>query len=554
MPHAAPTRVRALLSHAFLLAGALTMLLPFLWMLSTSLKSESEVFARHLLPSASSLGEEGAALRTRAGEGLFLARAQKDADGLDAIDAAGRAIILRGEAIMLSRGNPDASGSLGDRARTTDAEGGGENLSDDLGLPVLNGQVMRDEAKIRALGGAARFRDPRVMGKYAEPVLVPRDLDQGGNEELARRWFSRYAGSWEAMLRARWGNLVPLMVSARLRDAWADMSGRPDAIAVDGVPIRNPHQGRSPTFYQYKDLSWSEVGTPVRDNLRPTMVVDSQGIPVAYRPPFPIYLSDDDPLAAAAGRPLLAFVGAASEPRKVYGREIPVAHRLRLLGSNYQTVLSDPQIKMSLFAWNSVFIAVCVVALQLVTSSLAAFAFARLEWPGRDRLFIAYLGTLMIPGVVTQIPNYIILQKLGWLNSFWGLIVPAAASAFGTFMLRQYMLTLPRGLEEAARIDGAGTLRIWWTIILPLCKPALITLAIFTFATTWQSFTWPLIVAPAEEVRVLPVALRNFSNDQKTAYNLLMAASLVMMAPMILLFVFGQKYFIRGIQVGGIKG
>jgi multiple sugar transport system permease protein len=227
---------------------------------------------------------------------------------------------------------------------------------------------------------------------------------------------------------------------------------------------------------------------------------------------------------------------------------------VRLLGSNYQTVLADPQIKMSLFAWNSVFICVCVVALQLTTSSLAAFAFARLEWPWRDRIFIAYLGTLMIPGVVTQIPNYIILQKLGWLNTFWGLIVPASASAFGTFMLRQYMLTLPKGLEEAARIDGAGTLRIWWTIILPLCKPALITLAIFTFATTWQSFTWPLVVAPAEEVRVLPVALRNFSNDQKTAYNLLMAASLVMMGPMILLFLFGQKYFIRGVQVGGHQG
>src|SRR5579862_1446054 len=241
MPHAAPPRLRALLSHAFLCAGAATMLLPFLWMLSTSLKSESEVFARHLLPSASSLGEEGTPLRTRSGQALYLARAQKDADGLDAVDAAGRPILLRGEAMVLSRGNPDASGSKGDRARTSDAESGGENLSDDLGLPVLNGQLMRDEQKIRALGGFARFRDPRVMGKYAEPVLVPRNLDQGENEALARSWFRRYDGDWEAMLKARWGGLVPLMVSPRLRDAWADMSGRPDAITVDGVAIRNPH-------------------------------------------------------------------------------------------------------------------------------------------------------------------------------------------------------------------------------------------------------------------------------------------------------------------------
>ncbi len=554
MPHAAPPRLRAALCHLLLLSGAATMLLPFLWMLATSLKSESEVFAKHLLPSASSLGEEGAPLRTRSLEALTLARVQKDADGLDALDAAGQPICQRGEELRLCRGNPDASGSKGERARTTEADGGGENISDDLGLPVLNAQVMRDEVRIRALGAVARFRDPRVMGKYAEPVLVPRDLDHGENEELARHWFSRYQGSWDEMLRARWGGLVPLMVSAHLRDAWAEQSGKPDPIEVAGVRIRDPHAANSPTFYQYKNLSWSELGTPVRDNLRPTAIVDHAGIPLVYRAPFPVYLSDDDPLSDAGGRPLLAYVGAAPVARKLYGRELPVKHQLRLLGSNYQTVLADPQIKLSLFAWNSLFIAVCVVALQLLTSSLAAFAFARLEWPGRDRVFIAYLGTLMIPGVVTQIPNYLILQQLGWLNTFWGLIVPAAASAFGTFMLRQYMLTLPRGLEEAARIDGASTLRIWWTIILPLCKPALITLAIFTFATTWQSFTWPLVVAPAEEVRVLPVALRNFSNDQKTAYNLLMAASLVMMAPMMLLFVFGQKYFIRGLQVGGIKG
>jgi ABC-type glycerol-3-phosphate transport system permease component len=160
----------------------------------------------------------------------------------------------------------------------------------------------------------------------------------------------------------------------------------------------------------------------------------------------------------------------------------------------------------------------------------------------------------MIPGAVTMIPNYLILQQLGWLNSFFGLIVPAAASAYGTFMLRQYMLTLPKGLEEAARIDGAGLLRVWWDVVLPLCKPAMITLAIFTFAGAWGAFTWPLIIAPDESVRVLPVALKNFSGTQSTSYTLLMAASLIMMLPMLILFVFGQKYFVKGIQLGGVKG
>jgi ABC-type glycerol-3-phosphate transport system permease component len=356
------------------------------------------------------------------------------------------------------------------------------------------------------------------------------------------------------MLAARWKGLVPLMLNEHLRDAWAAKSGRSEPVAIDGRALRDPHAPVATALYQYKDLSWSEIGAPVRDNRIPTALIDGSGLPVPYEAPFPLFRTVEDPLRGADGRPLLAFVGDEPQPRLVLGGELAVGTSVRLLWSNYQTVLADPQIKLSLFAWNSLLISVCVVVLQLLTSSLAAFAFARLEWPGRDKLFIAYLATLMIPGVVTQIPSYLILQQLGWLNSFYGLIVPAAASAYGTFMLRQFMLTLPRSLEEAARIDGAGPLRIWWSITLPLCRPALITLAIFTFASTWQSFTWPLIVAPAESVRVLPVALKYFNDEQTTAYTLLMAASLVMMAPMILLFLFGQKYFVRGIQVGAVKG
>lgn len=539
--------VRSLVSHAVLLGLGATMLLPFLWMVATSLKSESEVFQRHHLPHAVRLGRDGEPLRTHDGRPLTLAVPGTDDPGR--LTHSGP--LVRGGPLVLRIGNPDMQqGSKGDRAHTA----GGENLSDDVGLPVLNGMVMNDPARIAALGGTARLRDPRVMARYAEPVLVPRDLDDGANEELARIWFSRHSAHWEHMVAVRWKGLVPLMLSERLRDDWAAMSGRSEPAAIHGHALRDPYARGIAVHYQYKDLSWSEIGAPVRDNRVPTALVDASGTPVRYEAPFPLFRSLDDPLKGTDGRDLLVFVGDEAQPRPVLGRELAVETRMRLLWSNFQTVLADPQIKLSLFAWNSLFISVSVVILQLLTSSLAAFAFARLEWPGRDKVFLVYLATLMIPGVVTQIPSYLILQQLGWLNSFYGLIVPAAASAYGTFMLRQYMLTLPRSLEEAARIDGAGPLRIWWSITLPLCRPALITLAIFTFVATWQSFTWPLVIAPAEAVRVLPVALKNFNDDQATAYTLLMAASLVMMVPMVLLFVFGQKYFVRGIQIGAVKG
>ncbi len=537
--------IRSLFSHAILLGLGATMLLPFLWMVATSLKSESEVFQRHQLPQAVHLGQDGERLRTLDGRSLILAVTRET--GL----AGEPTQLTRGDPLVLHIGNPDMQqGSKGDRARTAT----GENLSDDLGLPVLNGMVMTDAERITALGGVARFRDPRVMARYAEPVLVPRDLDDGANEARARAWFSRHDAHWEHMVTVRWKGLVPLVLSEHLRDDWAAMSGRSEPAAINGRALRDPHSPGAAVHYQFKDLSWSEIGAPVRDNRRPTAIVDASGSPVPYEAPFPLFRSADDPLKDRDGRTLMAFVGDETRPRPVLGRELAITTSVRLLWSNYQTVLADPQIKLSLFAWNSMFISICVVVLQLITSSLAAFAFARMEWPGRDRIFLLYLSTLMIPGVVTQIPSYLILQQFGWLNSFYGLIVPAAASAYGTFMLRQYMLTLPRSLEEAARIDGAGLLRIWWSITLPLCRPALITLAIFTFVATWQSFTWPLIIAPAEAVRVLPVALKNFNDDQTTAYTLLMAASLVMMTPMVLLFLFGQKYFMRGIQIGAVKG
>jgi ABC-type glycerol-3-phosphate transport system permease component len=547
MPRDKPSLLAACSSHTFLLAFGATMMLPFLWMLSTSLKSDAEVFDRTALPMSTTLGSEGTALVTVGGRPLHAAT--QAADGT----------WTRGEPLRVRLGSPIQEGSKGDRARAIN----GENLSDDIGQPVQLGNLLLEQQRLQDWGGVARFRDSRVFAKYAEPVTVDADFaapgfDAAANEAAAQRWFcvqpGRYADGWHRLKHSRFGGRVPLMMTTRLYEDWAPRSGKAEPLAIGGIPVPNRHPRPITGFYQFKNVSWGGPGEPVRDLTLPAVLCQADGTAVPYQPAFPILRTADDPLKADDRNDLLAFVGDETKPRTVLGSELQLKRQVRLVWSNYQTVLTDPNVKMSLFAWNSLFIAICVTALQVLTCSLAAFAFSRIEWPGRDTVFLLYLGTLMVPGAVTMIPNYLILQHLGWLNSFFGLIIPASASAYGTFMLRQYMLTLPKGLEEAARIDGAGLLRVWWDIVLPLCKPALITLAIFTFSSAWGSFSWPLIIAPDESVRVLPVALQNFSNTQNTAFTLLMAASLIMMLPMLILFIFGQKYFVKGIQLGGVKG
>jgi len=204
--------------------------------------------------------------------------------------------------------------------------------------------------------------------------------------------------------------------------------------------------------------------------------------------------------------------------------------------------------------FNSVFVAVVVTLGQVTTSACAAYAFARLRFPGRDKLFLSYLGTMMIPGAVTMIPNFILMRKLGAVDTYFALIVPPMFSAYGTFMLRQFFMGIPRDLEEAATIDGCGVFRIFTTILLPLSKPALATLTIFTFMGNWQNFYWPLIVTTQDSMKTLPLGLLSFLGLYSAQWNLLMAGSLMMIVPMIVVFVIGQKWFISGIQLGALKG
>jgi multiple sugar transport system permease protein len=206
------------------------------------------------------------------------------------------------------------------------------------------------------------------------------------------------------------------------------------------------------------------------------------------------------------------------------------------------------------FYLNSAIQAVSVTVLQLLTASLAAFAFARLRFRGRDALFLLYLATMMIPFPVTMIPNFIIMRYLNWIDTFRALILPPAFSAFSTFLLRQYFLCIPTELDDAARVDGASSLRIWWQIIIPLSGPALATLAIFTFLGQWNNFLWPLVVTNSEEMQTLPVGLAAFQGQYSIQWNLLMAGSVIAVLPILVIYIVGQKWFVRGITLTGMGG
>lgn len=204
--------------------------------------------------------------------------------------------------------------------------------------------------------------------------------------------------------------------------------------------------------------------------------------------------------------------------------------------------------------FNSIFIASWVTVLQVLTSSLAAYAFSRIVWPGRDKVFLLYLGTMMIPGMVTMLPNYQIMVGLDFVNTYQGLIIPAAFSAFGTFLLRQFMLGIPRSYDEAADIDGANHLQIFLEIILPMAKPGVIALSIFTFLGNFQSFFWPLVMVKDDAMRTIPIGLLSFQGQYGQQTELIMAATVMNVVPLIVLFIVMQKQLISGIQLGGVKG
>src|SRR6266498_3796587 len=204
---------------------------------------------------------------------------------------------------------------------------------------------------------------------------------------------------------------------------------------------------------------------------------------------------------------------------------------------------------------NSLFVAIAGTLVVVVASSMSAYAFARLRFRGREQLFVLFLGTLMVPQEVLIVPMYWLMQTLGWVDSYWALILPWAFTAFGTFLLRQFFLTVPAELVDSARVDGAGPFNIFFRIMLPLSRPALAVLAMFTFIAYWGSFLWPLIVIDTIDVKgTVPLGLSSFMSQQGTQWHLMMAAAILAMVPSVLLVVLLQKHLVRGLLTTGFGG
>ncbi len=206
------------------------------------------------------------------------------------------------------------------------------------------------------------------------------------------------------------------------------------------------------------------------------------------------------------------------------------------------------------FMLNSFVVSLIVTVAQLITASLAAYAFAFLEFPLKKILFLLFLSTMMIPGESTIIPNYLTMRSLGWIDTFRGLTVPFMATAFGTFLLRQYFLTLPKELFDAARIDGCGRFRFLWSIVLPMARPALGTLGVYAFITTWNQYLWPLLMTNSTSMRTVQIGIGMLQFQDATTWNVVMAGVVIILLPSLLTIVLGQKQLVKGLTTGAVKG
>jgi multiple sugar transport system permease protein len=220
--------------------------------------------------------------------------------------------------------------------------------------------------------------------------------------------------------------------------------------------------------------------------------------------------------------------------------------------SNYSSLWRE--LPMSRWIFNSAYIVVLAILGKLILTSTAAYAFARLRWPGRDYVFYAYLSALMIPWEVTLIPGFVLMRQLGWIDTHLALIVPSIGDVFGTFLLRQFFLSLPRELEDAARIDGAGYFGVFWWIILPLSRPALAVVAVLGFMGVWNAFLWPLIMINSTNKFTLPVGLQLLNSQHGTDWTVLMAGDVISLIPVVIVYLAAQKYFVQGITMTAIKG
>lgn len=222
---------------------------------------------------------------------------------------------------------------------------------------------------------------------------------------------------------------------------------------------------------------------------------------------------------------------------------------------NYEKVLTNPNAPFILFFRNSLIISGLGTLGVLLSSSMVAYGFARLKFPGRDRLFVLLLSTMMLPGIVTMVPQYVLWKYLGWVDTFYPLIVPAffGGGAYNIFLLRQFLMGIPRDIDEAALLDGANHATIFWKFMMPNMGPALATVGIFSFIYNWKDFQGPLIILNSPEHQTLELGLQTYRAMNQNQWELLMAGSVIIMIPIIILFLVGQRYFVKGIVMTGIK-
>lgn len=247
---------------------------------------------------------------------------------------------------------------------------------------------------------------------------------------------------------------------------------------------------------------------------------------------------------------ILASFKTGAEVRQVPPSFWPEAPTL----DNYRTILTDPALPLSLFYRNSAIIALSNVFLAVSTSALLGYIFAKFEFRGKRALFWFIIATMMIPFQVTMIPGYLILAKLGLINNLAGLIIGSAFNAFGIFLVRQFALSIPSEMLDAARVDGASEWRIFWSIAMPQLGPALATLGMMTFMWNWNAYLWPLIVLTEQSKRTLPIILNWYSTQHSNQIQLTMAASVLVVIPILFVFLLTQRWIVRGLTLSGMKG
>jgi multiple sugar transport system permease protein len=248
----------------------------------------------------------------------------------------------------------------------------------------------------------------------------------------------------------------------------------------------------------------------------------------------------------------LALVTSLKQPNQIFSSSPVWSLPQPLTFQNYIDVIV--KYNFLAYVWHTLVFAVILTLGQIIFSTLAAYAFARMEFPGRDQIFWLYLATLMVPNIVTLIPLFILLRTFNLVNTWPGLVLPfVLGTPFGIFLVRQFFLTIPRDLENAARIDGAGTLQILFQVILPLSRPILATLAIITFVGAWNNFLWPLIITDTDNLRLLTAGIAAFQSNFNTQWNLMMAATFIALGPLLILFFLFQQHIVRSIHMSGFK-